>query len=67
MSVLRSLDLIEVAGGRGSGRGLDKEVKHLKGLSLALFNAYLRVFALILFVIFKQEGSWATSSGINTP
>ena len=48
MSVLRSVDLIEVAGGRGSGRGLDKKVKNLKGLSLTLFNAYLRVFALIL-------------------
>lgn len=57
MSVLRSVDLIEVAGGRGSGRGLDKKVKNLKGLSLTLFNAYLRVFALIPFVIFKQEGS----------
>lgn len=59
--------MIEVAGGSGSGRGLDKKVKNLKGLSLTLSNAYLRVFALILFVIFKQEGSWATSSGINTP
>lgn len=39
MSVLRSLDVIEVGGGRGSGRGLDKEVKNLKGLSLALLNA----------------------------
>ena len=39
MSILRSLDVIEVVSGRGSGRGLDKEVKNLNGLSLALFNA----------------------------
>lgn len=57
MSVLRSVDLIGVLVAGGSGRKLDKKVKNLKGLSLTLFNAYLRVFALILFVIFKQEGS----------
>ena len=55
MSVLRSLDLIEVAGGRGSGRGLDKEVKHLKGLSLALFNAYLRVLLLFSLLFLNKK------------
>lgn len=36
MSALQSLDAIEVVG----GRGLDKEVKNQKGLSLAPFGAY---------------------------
>lgn len=54
MSILRSLDVTEVVGGRGSGRGLDKEVKNLNGLTQALFNAYLRVFALILLFLNRK-------------
>lgn len=40
MSALQSLDAIEVVG----GRGLDKEVKNQKGLSLAPFSACLQNF-----------------------
>lgn len=40
MSALQSLDVIEVVG----GRGLDKEVKNQKGLSLSPFSAYLLNF-----------------------
>lgn len=43
MSVPRSLDVIEVDGGRVSGRGLRKEGIHVKELSLICFNAYLKV------------------------
>lgn len=47
MPILRSLDVIEV-GGRSSGRGLDKQVNNLKGLSLVPFSACLIMFAHIL-------------------
>jgi len=40
MSALQRLDVIEVVG----GRGLDKEVKSQKKLSLVPFSAYLQNF-----------------------
>lgn len=55
MSLLKSLGVIEVVGHVGCGRGLNKEEKNLKGLSLAPLNAYLRIFVFILLLFSNRS------------